>query len=224
MQTKHSLSTATNSENVALVAKGLNKTVPAFRVPDDVYEVIEYWVKKDRRTITEVSRALMERGAAASRKDKQLFEPPEDERCPRVVPLHLKGRISAGKPIETIDDAETIYVFESDIAGTRNAHALRVVGDSMKDANIQDGDIIIVADPPAEPQNQIVVAYIREGIDRKATLKRWHQSGNKVELKPENEDYETVRIPRKKVEPYAVLVKVIRTIDLPKVAVAEDAA
>jgi len=54
----------------------LTDTIPAFRVNDEVSKVVRGIVKTDRRTISDVARALLERGVAAYQRDTQLFEPP----------------------------------------------------------------------------------------------------------------------------------------------------
>lgn len=56
----------------------LTDTIPAFRVNDEVSKVVRGIVKADRRTISDVARALLERGVAAYLRDGKIFEPPDD--------------------------------------------------------------------------------------------------------------------------------------------------
>lgn len=167
------------------------------------------------RNRTDVRRLLFMRGLAAYQRDGELSEP--EKGMPNVIPLRIVGRVSAGHPIEAVFNEEWIEVAPSELEGVRNPRALRVVGDSMIDAMVLDGDIIIVGDV-GEPAGKIVVAEIvGEGV----TLKRWRQNGNRVILEPANPDYKSRIISGNKVKALAVLVKSIRFY---KPAAADDMA
>jgi SOS-response transcriptional repressor LexA len=181
-----------------------------FRVSDKLYRRIQEIAQHERRKPNEVARALLERGEAAYNADEQLFEPAEGQKPPHAIPLKIVGRVSGGKPIEPVEHHEVIMVLSSDVAGVQNPKALRVAGDSMRESNVMDGDIILVGDC-ASPINRIVVAYIEEKGTLGATLKRWRQKGQNVTLEPANPDYEPVTYPLKKLRLYGALIKVLRT-------------
>jgi SOS-response transcriptional repressor LexA len=193
-----------------------------FRVSDKMYQRIGEIAKEERRKPNEVARALLERGEAAYTSDGRLFEPGAGESQPRAVALKIVGRVSGGKPIEPIEHHEEIMVLSTDIAGIKKARALRVVGDSMRDANVMDGDIILVGDCES-PINKIVVAYIEEKGTLGATLKWWRQKGQSVTLEPANPDYKPFTYPAKKLRWYGALAGVIRTIPLSEVAGRSEA-
>jgi SOS-response transcriptional repressor LexA len=174
-------------------------------------EVRKIAAKEDREP-GYVKRSLFLRGLAAYHRDGQLKEP-ENGAFP--AQLKIVGRVSAGKPIETVEIQEEITVLSTDIEGVQNPRCLRVVGDSMRDANVMDGDIILVGDCDS-PVNRIVVAYIEEKGTLNATLKRWRQKGDKVTLEPANPDYDSETYPAKKMRWYGFLIKVLRTISLPQ--------
>jgi hypothetical protein len=78
-QEKHQLNGHANRARVRGMSEDerLIDTIPAFRVTEEVSKVVRGIVKKDRRTISDVARALLERGAAAYLRDGNLFEPEE---------------------------------------------------------------------------------------------------------------------------------------------------
>lgn len=177
---------------------------PGLRVRPEIDQELEHIAKTEQRPKANVTRQIFMRGWAAYKRDGQLVEP----EYPAKLTHHLRivGRVSAGQPIEAVFNEELIEVAPSDIEGVRNPRALRVVGDSMIDAMVLDGDIIIVGDA-GEPAGKIVVAEIEgEGV----TLKRWRQNGNRVTLEPANPDYKVRTISINRVKALAVLIKSIR--------------
>jgi repressor LexA len=100
---------------------------------------------------------------------------------PTTTILPLLGRVAAGRPIEAIAHPETVEVPEMLLRGEDN-FALRVVGDSMVDEGIRDGDIVIVKRQRDAENGQTVVALI--GDD--ATIKQFYRRGARVELRPAN--------------------------------------
>lgn len=109
------------------------------------------------------------------------------ERAPdRVLPLY--GRIAAGTPIEAISDPEASIDVPGYVLGDGEHFALEVVGDSMIEAGIHDGDLVLVRRCDAAESNSIVVALVDDG---EATLKRLHKRGDQVALEAANAAYET---------------------------------
>jgi len=102
--------------------------------------------------------------------------------------IPLIGKIAAGLPIEAIED------FAEDIPappGTKNPNdffALRVEGDSMMNAGINDGDTVIIRKTNIAENGKIVVALID---DHEATLKRYRKKSNAIALESANPLYET---------------------------------
>lgn len=173
---------------------------------------------EDHRSISYVGGALLMRGLAAYERDGSLNEPKDG--ATTTAKLRIVGRVSAGKPIEAIEVIEEIDVPQWVIDGVRNPRALRVVGDSMVDALVADGDVIIVGDV-GEPSGKIVVAEIEgEGV----TLKRWRQSAARVTLEPANPDYKPRTISANKVRALAVLVNSIRLYSMPETNEQANAA
>ena len=85
--------------------------------------------------------------------------------------LPLMGRIAAGQPIEAIaDGAQNIAVPSAMLSGNGEHYALEVKGDSMTDAGINDGDVVIIRETSVADNGDIVVALVE---DHEATLKRF---------------------------------------------------
>jgi repressor LexA len=97
----------------------------------------------------------------------------------------LLGLIAAGSPIEAIEDTSvSVDVPPQFIGGAKEVFCLQVTGDSMIDAHIMDGDIIIVSRQNTADNGQIVVALLDDG---NATVKTFRRlKGGKVMLIPHN--------------------------------------
>ena len=87
----------------------------------------------------------------------------------RLVQIPLLGKIAAGAPIEAIEDKESIAVPQDKIKTGNNCFALQVVGTSMIDENIDDGDIVLVRKQATAENGQKVVALINNS---EVTLKQ----------------------------------------------------
>ncbi|MEK7561165.1 MAG: transcriptional repressor LexA [Patescibacteria group bacterium] len=100
-----------------------------------------------------------------------------------MVKIPLLGTIAAGQPIEAIHDKETIAVPKSKIPRSSEVYALRVVGNSMIDENINDGDVVLVRQQATAENGQKVVALIENS---EATLKKFYKEESHIRLQPAN--------------------------------------
>ncbi|SDX98760.1 transcriptional repressor LexA [Citreimonas salinaria] len=134
---------------------------------------------------------------------------PEAAATAGVQELPLLGRIAAGRPIEAIDDAPAGIGVPGHMISTRARHyALEVRGDSMIDAGINDGDVVIIRETAHADDGEIVVAQV-DGYE--ATLKRIRHSGDVVILEAANPAYEPRVLPAGSVSVQGRLVGLIRT-------------
>ena len=97
--------------------------------------------------------------------------------------IPLLGTIRAGAPIFAVENLDGYYPLPNDFTSADEQFALRVVGDSMINAGIYNGDIIIVNKQNSANNGEIVVAL----IDDSATVKRFYRKNNKIILHPEND-------------------------------------
>ncbi len=100
-----------------------------------------------------------------------------------MVSIPLEGMIAAGQPIEAISQKESIAIPKGRLPGQGKFYALRVVGNSMTDENINDGDIVLVKHQFTAENGQKVVALID---NHEATLKKFYKERGSIRLKPAN--------------------------------------
>jgi repressor LexA len=123
--------------------------------------------------------------------------------------LPLMGRIAAGTPIEAIKDASrNVAVPTSMLASSGRHYALEVKGDSMIDAGINSGDVVVIQEQSTAQNGDIVVALI-EGEE--ATLKTFRRRGSTIALEAANPAYETRLYQEHQVEVQGKLVGLIRS-------------
>ncbi len=123
--------------------------------------------------------------------------------------LPLMGRIAAGTPIEAIAQvSNNISVPGSMISSSAHHYALEVKGDSMIEAGINDGDVVVIREQATAENGDIVVALIE---DQEATLKRLRRRGGAIALEAANPAYETRVYREDQVRIQGRLVGLIRT-------------
>jgi len=104
-----------------------------------------------------------------------------------LVKIPLLGTIAAGEPIEAVQEKETIAIPKSKIPLLSEVYALRVVGNSMIDENINDGDIVLVKQQETAENGQKVVALID---NHEVTLKKYYRERGHIRLQPANKSME----------------------------------
>ena len=123
--------------------------------------------------------------------------------------LPMMGCIAAGVPISAIEDyTGDIPVPGHMISGRGQHYALEVKGDSMIDAGINDGDVVIIKETNTAENGDIVVALVE---DEEATLKRFRQKGSSIALEASNPAYETRVFSHEQIKVQGKLVGLIRT-------------
>jgi repressor LexA len=106
-----------------------------------------------------------------------------------AMEIEVMGRIAAGVPIEAISEvSHRVAVPMQLLSGAGRHYALEVKGDSMIDAGINDGDIVVIRESSTAENGDIVVALV-EG--QEATLKRFRRKGGAIALEAANPAYET---------------------------------
>ncbi len=126
-----------------------------------------------------------------------------------AIDLPVMGRIAAGVPIEAIAHASHNVTVPGDmLSGPGEHYALEVKGDSMIDAGINDGDVVVIRETSVADNGDIVVALVE---DQEATLKKFFRKGNAIALEAANPAYETRVLPEDKVKVQGRLVGLIRT-------------
>lgn len=130
----------------------------------------------------------------------QLSAEPIEERG-----LPLRGRVAAGVLHEAIEQEERVD-FEA-MFNNKNMFVLEVSGDSMIDAQIADGDFVVIRKAQKASPGQIVVAQTEDG---EATLKRWFPEANRIRLEPANSTMKPIYVKNARV--LGVMVGVVRRV------------
>lgn len=126
-----------------------------------------------------------------------------------AIELPVMGRIAAGTPIEAISEvSHHVAVPGTMMRQDAEHYALEVKGDSMIDAGINDGDIVVIRETGIADSGDIVVALV-EGHE--ATLKTLRKRGNAIALEAANPAYETRVFPADQVKVQGKLVGLIRS-------------
>jgi repressor LexA len=134
-------------------------------------------------------RGYIRRDPAKSRTVEVVDGVAERAARPNVVFLPLVGRVAAGTPVLAVENIEDHIAVGPEIAGGEDSYLLTVRGDSMIDAGIRDGDMLVVRprrDAPAD--GTIVVARIENEAtgESEVTVKRFFREAGRVRLQPEN--------------------------------------
>ena len=163
-------------------------------VPPTVREIAQQFKVTPRAAFDHLKalerKGALQRRASAGRTSRALtlVEPARDARAFRSVPI--LGRIAAGGPMLAEENREGELPIAASAVPGRGADvfALRVRGQSMIDAHICDGDLVLVQRQDSAQPNDIVVALLASeaGGDAEATVKRYLRDGQRVVLKPEN--------------------------------------
>ena len=126
-----------------------------------------------------------------------------------AIELPVMGRIAAGVPIEAISHVSHQVAVPGAMVSSKGEHyALEVKGDSMIDAGINDGDVVVIRETSVADNGDIVVALVE---DAEATLKRFYRRGTAIALGAAKPAYETRVLPEDKVKVQGKLVGLIRT-------------
>ncbi len=102
--------------------------------------------------------------------------------------IPVLGRVTAGVPILAVEDIEMYIPVAESLRRGRELFALRVMGESMINAGILDGDIVVVHRTPVAENGDIVVAMIGD----EATVKRFYKEDGHFRLQPENDEFEPI--------------------------------
>ena len=115
--------------------------------------------------------------------------------------MPLLGRIAAGRGLEAVPVGEEAYSLAAELLVSRSGrqrYLLRVVGQSMTGARIEDGDLLVIEEDEDPPDGTVVVALLNGGEE--VTVKRIYRNGQTVKLKPENGEHEEIVIPAEEVK------------------------
>lgn len=175
----------------------IRKSVIKIGRPPSLREIGEKFAINSTNGVRSVLEALerkgyIKRNRYLSRGIEIIKETPDhyDEKQFRTVPWI--GRVAAGSPVWAEQNIEGNFYIDRSFAPGEYIFALRVTGDSMKNAGILDGDYVLVRRQQTAQKGDIVVAQ----IDDEATVKRFIPEKKRIRLEPENPDYGPIIVER----------------------------
>ncbi len=197
----------------------IDRKIKAVGVPPSYDEMKDSLGLASKSGIHRLITALEERGFIRRLPNKaralEVLKLPEDfqsemakpEPANDVYEVPFVGKIAAGNPIAAIEDSYNMISVPPSMMGPGH-FALEIEGESMIEAGILDGDIVIIKKANTARNNQIVVALVDQ---EEATLKRIYKTGQTIELIPENKDFETKTFGPDRVEVQGILVGLVRS-------------
>jgi repressor LexA len=182
----------------------IERFMAAHAYPPTRGEIAEGLKLKNRQGIDQHLRALQSKGAIELlpgisrgiriRENAMTLTQKSSREAPLDSGLPLLGRIAAGSPILATGNIEDRIQVDGSLFRPRGDFVLRVRGDSMKDADIFDRDLLVVHQTSAVRNGQIVVAR----LDEEATVKYYRRHGHIVQLEPANEAYQPIEVDLRK--------------------------
>lgn len=125
----------------------------------------------------------------------------EEEEFLRVP---LLGRVAAGQPILAVEDAEETFTIPRNLLPSKNAFALRVQGESMREIGIMDGDIVFAQPQSSAQTGETIVALVGD----EATVKDYFPERHRIRLQPRNATMEPIWVSSRSPE-FRILGKVV---------------
>ncbi len=138
---------------------------------------------------------------------KPAPRPVAEERYRDSASIPVMGRIAAGTPISAIQNPSHSITLSGDFLTQGDHFALEVRGDSMVEAGILDGDLVVIRRQDTANTGDIIVALID---DEEATLKRFRRRGSSIALEAANQAYETRVLGPDRVKIQGKLVSLVR--------------
>ena len=179
--------------------------IKAWGYPPTIREIGEHLSIKSTNGVADHLKALQRKGYLTHEEMKSRTLRPVSARATALVhavlprsgegvAIPLLGRVAAGEPILAEEQAEGTVVVDSFLVGdNKKLFALKVVGDSMVDDGILDGDYIFVRKRPQADPGDIVVVM----IDNEATVKRFYPEGDRIRLQPANPTMQPIYVRQK---------------------------
>lgn len=122
---------------------------------------------------------------------EEINDQSEHYQANEIVNLPIAGLITAGEPIEAVEDKSDTLPVPKEIATMDNSYVLKVKGDSMVESLIADGDFVVIHKQEQASNGDIVVALLEDGS---ATLKEFHREKNYIRLQPRNKNYKPIKV------------------------------
>ena len=171
-----------------------NGTAPTLR------EISEHLGLSSHSSAQDYVEALIRKGALERSPRHRGLRLAQRSRTPAAATLPLVGRVAAGSPIMSEGNIEATVAVDPALFRPQADFLLRVVGLSMRDAGILDGDLLAVHRTPVAENGRIVVAR----LDDEITVKRLQRRDDRLLLLPENPDFAPIEVDARRTDSFAI--------------------
>lgn len=168
------------------------------------YRQIQHALKMSSLNLVQRYVLALERSGRIRRTNLGNIEVPERLKPSEPTYIPLVGQIACGQPTLAEENIEETFAFPKTLFGSGKLFMLRAFGDSMIDAGIRQGDLLVLRQQNSAEDGEIVVAL----VDGKNTLKRFYKRGNKLVLHPENKTMKDIIVDECEIQ--GVLVSCIK--------------
>ncbi len=173
-------------EKKQLILKYVTQKCSRDGIPPTIREICEAVGLKSPSSVHAYLEQLNEEGLIKKDGNKKRCAMPANHES--TVNIPILGKVTAGLPILAVENFDGYVAMPTSKVRSGEYFALNVVGDSMKNAGILNGDIIVVRRTPVAENGDIIVAL----IDDEATVKRFYKEGKHFVLRPENSAYKPI--------------------------------
>ena len=188
------------------------KQIREYSLPPSISEMATFLKVSSKNGVAKLLNALEEEGfirTSGKARGIEVLKTLGESLQKGLVAVPVMGNVQAGSPHEAIEQVEEwINLPQTLIKNRRDVFLLRVRGDSMINAGIYEGDLVIVKPTKDIKNNDIVVALLHD----EATVKRFIQIKNRAYLKAENPDYKNI-YPKEEWMVQGKVVGVIRNLE-----------
>ena len=180
-----------SQQNQQKILDFIKKEIEMKGYPPSVREICQAVGLKSTSTVHAHLNHLEEQGLIRRDSTKPRALEVVDGTQPRGRSVPLVGRVTAGLPILAVENIEDYLMLPQSMLGKDDLFCLRVQGESMIDAGILDGDIVVLRRQDTAENGEIVVALVED----EATLKRIFYEDGHVRLQPENRTMDPIIVP-----------------------------
>ena len=174
--------------------------------PPTIREIGRHLKIKSTNGVNDHLKALERKGYITREDMKSRALRPVQPLTDSVVDVPILGRVAAGQPLLAVENVEDTVKVDSFFIGTgREVFALRVVGESMIEDGIHDGDYIFVRKQLTAHRGDTVVALIED----EATVKRFYPEGDRIRFQPANAAMRPIYVHRDDFRPTMILGVVV---------------
>ena len=179
-----------SQQNQQKILDFIKKEIEMKGYPPSVREIWQAVGLKSTSTVHAHLNHLEEQGLIRRDSTKPRALEVVDGTQPRGRSVPLVGRVTAGLPILAVENIEEYLMLPQSLTGRDDCFCLRVSGESMIEAGIMDGDIVVLRRQESADNGDIVVALVED----EATLKRIFYEDDRVRLQPENRTMDPIYV------------------------------